>query len=189
MRIVMLLTLGGMTLTTPAASADDLPAAIASYYRDHNFVTSFSRLEERQMLARSGPDHRGDERLGHIARLMRRLEAQVEEVDPGIQASGPAYPLTAARADLLQVRSSRVDEEKGEAWVELDVLALEPADVAHYVSRYAELAGHGRTASLRDLARLRPGGPFRVMSSERHLWTRVDGRWLRAAATYHFVTR
>src|SRR5438105_9040297 len=107
---------------TRSAVPAPVPDAIDGYYRDYVLVTAFSTPAERTKIA-AGVVPASDARLERIAALMKRLEEQVDEVDPGmVSSTGGRWQETAARSDLLRVASWRLDEAKAEGWVTLDVL-------------------------------------------------------------------
>ena len=128
--------------TTSAVPAP-VPDAIDGYYRDFNLVTAFSTPRERTRIA-AGEAPASDERLARIAALMRRLEEQVDEVDPGMVRSGGRWQETAARSDLLRVASWRMDEAKGEGWATLDVFTPGRGASVTLVGKYGALAGGDR---------------------------------------------
>ena len=168
-------------------AAGPVPAEIEEHYRDYNLVNGFSTAAERQTLAaaRVAP---ADPRLARIARLMRRLEAQVEEVDPGIVREDMPRPSeTTFRSDLLRITSCRMDQDKGEAWIYLDVLALDHGSNVTLVGRYDSLARGGRTPSISDLLAATSGR--RIRTQEIHHWMKMDGVWRRAAATLVFIAQ
>jgi hypothetical protein len=184
--IATLLLAAGVTATPPAAA---VPPEIDQHYREYNVVTAFSTASERHTIA-SGREAPDDPRLARVARLMRRLESQIEEVDPGIVAPWlrtGASTETAFRSDLVRITSSQVDADKGEAWIHLDVLALDRGPNVTLAGRYDALAGGGRTPSVAELLAA-TSGP-RIRTEEIHRWTRVDGVWRRAAAALVFVAQ
>ena len=100
----LVLAAGPTTSAVPAP----VPDAIDGYYRDYDLVTAFSTPGERTRIAAGGAPA-SDARLARIAALMKRLEEQVDEVDPGmVMSSGRRWQETAARADLLRVASWRM---------------------------------------------------------------------------------
>jgi hypothetical protein len=168
-----------------AAEKPPTPAAILDYYRDHNLVTAFSTVKERQALGYS-PAPLDDARLLGVERLLRSLEAREQRVDPGMARD--VTPVVALRSDLLRIRDARVHDEGGEAEVELEVLTLEPPANLFLVSRYDELTRGGRQPGLDDMLELQ-GGAVRVLSQETHRWLRAGGVWRREATTRHLIFR
>jgi hypothetical protein len=80
-----------------------------------------------------------------------------------------------------------VDEDKGEAWVHLEVLALDGGVNGTLVGKYDTLAAGDRRPSVAAL--LSAAGGRYLRTEEIHRWTRVDGEWHRAAATLVFVAQ
>jgi hypothetical protein len=172
---------------SPTTAAPQLPAEIEEHYRDYNIVNAFSTIRERNLLAAGRADS-SDPRLARIARLMRRLSARVEQIDPGmIQSSTPRRPETTDRADLLRVRSFDLDESRGEAWLYLETLTLDPPANITLVSRFSDLTSGNTDPSIDQLAAA-AGRPL-VRSFEIHHWVRMGGAWRREAATRHLIDR
>jgi hypothetical protein len=169
------------------AEEPPLPAEIQEHYRDYNIVTAFSTVRERSLLA-SGHSDSSDPRLARIARLMRRLTDRVDQVDPGIVIPSLRRPTeTTDRADLLRVTSFDLDESRGEAWLYIEALALDPPANITLVSRFDDLASSDREPMVDRLVAA-TGRPL-VRSFEIHRWVRVGGAWRREAATRHFIVR
>ncbi len=186
--MLMVLTIALAVAGPPAsaAPATAVPAEIEQHYREYNFVNSFSTAGERHTIA-SGIVG-SDRRLARVARLMRRLEERIDDVDPGIVADVSPRPRheTAFRSDLVDVVSWRTDATENEAWVTLDVSTLDGGSNGTLIGRFDELAGGDRTPSLRALLSAVPAYP-RIHSTEVHHWIRDGGTWRRDAATLHFV--
>ena len=163
-----------------------LPAEIQDHYRDYNFVNAFSTIDERRLVAEVGATPSGA-RLARVMRVMKRLAARVEKLDPGIVVPSRPAPETTYRADLLRVTSFDLDESRGEAWLHLEALALDRTTNMTLVSRFDDLASADRQPSVDQLAAA-SGRPL-VRSFEIHRWVRVGGAWRREAATRIFVDR
>jgi hypothetical protein len=173
----------GAALAAPAAPPD-APREIVDHYRDYNFVNAFSTARERQTIA-DDPRPPKDRRLAGVARILDRLASAVDEVDPGILLEmGRRRHESEFRSDLVRVSSFRLDEEKGEAWVHLEVTALDEGVVGMLVAQYDRLTRQGR--SIPDADDLLAATPraMRGVTREVHRWTRVDGVWRRDAAVY-----
>ena len=186
----MLLSLGivialmGAQDPTPAADTP-LPAAIREYYQDYNFVISFSTSRERQGLVSNSRARESvtDPRLEAVRERMARLAEQVRELDPGIfLRSGP--PAAALDTALLEIRSHQVDSNAGEAWVELDVIAVGPGWNAQLIADYARLeSGKDATNLAANLSkRLK-------VAQARHRWVRAGDGWLRDSVTRVLISR
>jgi hypothetical protein len=179
-----------LAVTTPAepthsAEGPQLPVEIREHYRDYNIVTAFSTVRERSLLASRHPDS-SNLRLARIARLMRRLADRVDQIDPGIIAPSLRRPTeTTDRADLLRVASFDLDESRGEAWLYLEALALDPPANITLVSKFDDLASADTEPSVDQIVAA-TGRPL-VRTFEIHHWIRVGGAWRREAATRHFI--
>jgi hypothetical protein len=181
-----------LAVTTPGeptqpADGSQLPAEIQEHYRDYNIVTAFSTVSERSLLAGGHPDS-SNLRLARIARLMRRLADRVDQIDPGIIAPSVRRPTeTTDRPELLRVTSFDLDESRGDAWLYLEALALDPPANIMLVSRFDVLASSDTEPSIDQLVAA-TGRPL-VRTLEIHRWVRVGGAWRREAATRHFIGR
>jgi len=135
------------------------------HYLDYNFVNAFSTVDERRLVADSGLDP-SNPRLERVILAMRRLAARVDHVDPGMVV--PRRPLTNTtdRADLLRVRSFDLDESRGEAWVYLEALALDPPANITLVSRFADLSSEDGPESVDRL--VAAAGRLLVVTFEIH---------------------
>jgi hypothetical protein len=166
-------------------AAAALPAEIQDHYRDFSFVSAFSTARERRLVAVDARRLPSIPRLERIARAMERLSARILETDPGILGGRRPLPESAYRSELMRVRSYRVDEDGGEAWVELEALRLAPPAEVTLIARFDELAPPGKQPTMEEL--LKAGGHAQVETVEIHHWIRVDGRWRREAAVRQFV--
>jgi hypothetical protein len=186
---VVLALLAVTTLGEPTHPAEgpQLPAEIREHYRDYNIVTAFSTVSERSLLAGGHPDP-SNLRLARIARLMRRLTDRVDQIDPGIIGPSVRRPTeTTDRTELLRVTSFDLDESRGEAWLYLEALALDPPANITLVSRFDDLASAATEPSVDQLVAA-TGRPL-ARTFEIHRWVRVGAAWRREAATRHFIGR
>ncbi|HEV8253207.1 MAG TPA: hypothetical protein VGQ78_00510 [Vicinamibacteria bacterium] len=174
-----------LTLALMLVAAAPLPAEIQEHYRDFSFVSAFSTAQERRLIAGERAQPPSTSRLARIARTMERLSARILDTDPGIMGGRRTLPESAYRSELLRIRSFRLDDARGEAWVELEALRLEPASDVTLIARFDELAPPGRQPTTEEL--LATGGRTRVETVEVHHWIRVGGHWRREAAVRQFV--
>jgi hypothetical protein len=189
MVMAMLLLAAGTPLASAAASPAPtavVPAEIERHYRDYNFVNAFSTRGERTMIAAGrAPSER---RLGKIARAMKRLAARVSEIDPGMVAGGGAATHeTAFRSDLVRIASWRTGARGEEAWVTLDVSTLDRGANIILVGKFDEVAGGESVPSIDAILAATPWPGPSIHTTEVHHWIRMDGTWLRDAATLHFL--
>jgi hypothetical protein len=181
--VTLALMAGAAGNTAASATAGAPPPEIERHYREYNLVTAFSTPHERYRIAEG--TGASDPRLARVARLMERLEARVDEVDPGmVEHAGPKWRETVFRSDLVQVVSWRTNRSGDEGWATLDVSALGPASNVTLVGRFDELAGGDGVPPAETLLSIaRP----QVHTTEVHHWRRIDGVWRRDAATLHFL--
>jgi hypothetical protein len=166
------------------AAALPLPAEIQEHYRDHNFVTAFSTVSERRLVADGSRP--ADDRLERVRQAMARLERALHDVDPAIMGFRGASEERVARTDVLRVTDFAVDAEAGEAWVELESVNLSPAATRHWIARFDE-RGAGDAESTVDEF-LGAAGDRLVTTSEIHRWRQVDGSWTRERTTLVFLS-
>src|SRR5258706_1438065 len=125
--------------TTPPPAA--LPAELVAYYTDYNFVNAFStRFERRSLTSQRGrAAAEPDGRLRAVRDRLERLAGMVRGLDAGILYDRGAGSPLAERADLLEIRSHRVDETDGTAVVELDVINLVPLANGQLIAQFDQL--------------------------------------------------
>ena len=125
-------------------------------------------------------------RLGRIARVMNRIAARIEEIDPGmVVAFGSPSHETAMRSDLVRITAWRTNKEGNEAWATLDVSALDRGTNVILVGKFDELASGETLPPIEDLLAAAPRPE--IHTTEVHHWTRAGGTWRRDAATRHFL--
>jgi hypothetical protein len=186
MLMALLLLAAGTPLASAAASPAAVPAVPAEvdrHYREYNFVNAFSSKGERTMIA--GGRIPSEPRLGRIARIMNRIAARIEEIDPGMVYPSYGAHETAMRSDLVRITSWRTGKDGDEAWATLDVSTLERGPNAILVGKFDELASGRTLPPIEDLLAAAPGPA--IHTTEVHHWTRVGGTWKRDAATQHFL--
>jgi hypothetical protein len=172
-----------LALAAFLAAAVPVPVEVADYYRDHNFVSAFSTVGERQLVA-EGRQASVDRRLTRVGAAMKRLARRIEDVDPGIVHPRAPAAEAVLREDLLRVTSFEGGESAGEAWVRLEALRLDRPGRLMLISRFEELAAD-RRPSVDDL--VVAGGRSLVATEEIHRWVWIDGEWRRDRATRHFL--
>ncbi len=180
-----MLAILALTAWSAAAAAPTLPAEIEAHYRDVNFVNAFSTLEERRLIADRRPV-RENPRLARVAEAMARIQAVVEETDPGVAVLNPR-PEIAQRAALLRVLSFTIDEQHGQATVQMEALALDPPAQGMLLARFEDLTREGRTPGVDEILKSLGRPPTRTL--EMHAWTRTEAGWRRNPATFLFVER
>jgi hypothetical protein len=183
---ILLLTLAVAAPPAPVAGPA-VPPEIRAYYADYNFVNGSSTPAERRSLAssRTAP---ADTRLLSVAKALERMARRTDDADAGI-APGAARHESEFRTSFARVVESRVDEEKGAAWLRVEVFTTEESDPILRVQKPLVTLPGGRPAPpeieayVRDVMR-QPRPPN--VSTEVHLWVQVDGEWRRQAIALHF---
>jgi hypothetical protein len=185
----VLLLAGTQEPAPPAAvQPPPLPQALVAYYRDYNFLNAFSTRPERRELAAGWSERELTEpRLRALRDCMRRLTLRTLAVDSGFVRTTTKTSPFAERADLLEIRTHRVDASLGTATVELDVITLVPQANFHLIGRFEQL---GREDEPMTAERLLSGlSQPTVMSREIHEWVLMDGAWMRETPVKTFVAR
>lgn len=173
-----------LALAAFLAAAVPVPTEVADYYRDHNFVSAFSTVAERQLVARR-PWVASDQRVARVAAAMERMARLIEDVDPGMVYRSGALGESVHREDLVRLISFDGDEAAGEAWARLETLRLNGPGRLMLISKFDALAPPGRWPSVDDL--VVAGGRSLVVTYEIHRWRWSDGAWRRDRATRHFL--
>ena len=169
-----------------AAQPPSLPAALVAYYRDYNFLNAFSTRPERRALAAGWSEREQTEpRLRALRDCMRRLTLRTLAVDSGFVRTTLKTSPFAERADLLEIRTHRVDAAEGTATVELDVITLVPMANAQLIAQFEQLGRDGQPMTAEQL--LAGVSQPTVLSREVHEWVLVDGAWMRESHTRLFV--
>ena len=174
-----------LALAALLAAVVAVPAEIQDHYRDHNFVSAFSTVSERHILA-AGRRPSANTRGARVAAAMARLAGRIAEVDPGmVRDLARSSSEAVLRADLVRITSFESDGAAGEAWVHLETLRLDHPATMMLISKFDELASAGRQPAVDDL--VEASGRTLVVSYEIHRWLRIDGTWRRDRATRHFL--
>jgi hypothetical protein len=167
------------------AAAAAVPPEIREHYRDHNFVSAFSSVGERRLVAQGGRPP-ASPRMARVAAAMARLADRVDDIDPGIMLrSSPSGTEGVLRGDLLRIASFEVDGATRQAWVHLEALRLDAPANATLVSKFDELGAPGRDIDVDEL--LTAAGRPPVATYETHRWRWIDGTWRRDRATRHLL--
>jgi hypothetical protein len=171
-----------------------IPAPIAEFYEDYNFVTSFSTPAERDILIdhfsqESLPENIRTNRMNRIFRLMKRLYSCMTRIDPKmVQFVGPRKPYIKYyfSAELLDIE--KVDRAEKKAVLEISVYSLEPEFVSRYIQRYeADQDGEEKIPS--DKERIESIKSRIVPRKEFHIWLYQNGQWNKAEHKNIYIKR
>lgn len=150
-----------------------LPAEVAQFYMDANFVSCFSTGQERQLVdlaLKSGRETLRVERLNHVMQSVRRLRASVYEPDPKfIHWAGGSH---IEQRQLIQAVS--METTGGEIRVMAHVWTLTEKSNQQLVSQYELPADAVKTLEV-----LQQGPGCRTVT---HVWRKHGPRWLRKSA-------
>ncbi|MBE9546802.1 MAG: hypothetical protein IMF10_04795 [Proteobacteria bacterium] len=160
------------------SSHNVIPAEIAEYYRDYNFINSFSTGQERSLIAcyisQKGPTHKPikDKRLAKIYELMKKQDAKIMRVDPEIMRQKVVPCPYYNRSDLFEIID--VQQADREITVKVFVRYLNYKMNIMFISQYDS---YDKIPS--EKKRLEMIGSSNMSSQEIHKWTLVERRWLK----------
>jgi hypothetical protein len=165
-----------------AQQPDRLPAPIAAFYQDRNFVSLFSDPAERSQVAayaRLPEDAQKQQslsrRMESIAQTMARVERHIIDIDrrmtivPG--GKGDVYP---GYDGIVGIKEFR--DFKGGLAVRVGACEIDPKGRAFLVSIYERTGGDERELpSLNERLRL---GRGRLCRDQIHYWSLLAGEWV-----------
>ncbi len=168
-----------------ATNNSTIPSQIAEYYRDHNFVASFSSESERGLLvylSHTGlPAPFKSERLGRIYKLINKLDAQLMRIDPGM-VIWPKMDQHPVRPELIRICD--VQRDNDEIAVEVLVYMMDTETNFKLVSLYDESGGDEENIPSQE-QRIQMAQMGMSASAPRkgiHKWMLTDGSWMKTEA-------
>jgi len=166
-----------------------IPAQISDFYRDFNFVCSFSTQSERDRLSKyinkeSPPERMQSKRLTKIFHLLEKLFDQVYFYDTKMIVK--PYPRVAGRLNNFHsvfYEIKNIGLFNGKTVIEVVVYSLEPNVVLRFISQYEENMGNeSELPSEEERKRMAQSGRFQ--SKEFHKWFQHNGKWKREEARF-----
>jgi len=161
---------------------DKIAPEISEYYRNHNFINSFSLRTERNLLAHYIPHKRlpdqliMNKRLARIYQLMKKQYAKLLRVDEGIMNQKVLPSGYCNRSELIEIADIYRDDTN----IAVKVLAyyLDYKTNMMFISKYNEYSGDKDKVPPEEecLAMVRSSS-FSIQ--EIHKWTLFEGRWLK----------
>ena len=167
--VLVILSIPGMKAK---AQETDLPVDIESFYRDKNFVNTYTLREERVSIftlltKKEDLSVLEDERLQQSAELLRGLMQKILPVADNMNA-GTGYPFQLVLPEINKVMSWHIKDDHIQ--VSLYTYSLEPEANVYYVASYSpELVPENYKAV--DLSELR------YTSQEVHDWFYTGNKW------------
>ena len=162
-----------------------VPLEIAEFYKDYNFVASFSTPAERDILIDhfskdALPDDLCSSRMIRVFRLMKKLYSKITRIDPEmVMHVGPRKSTIKYffNAELLDIK--KVDRSGEKAVVEISSYALEPEFVSRYIEQYE--AGQNREEDVpSEEKRIESLKNHIIPKTEFHIWLYQKGSWTKA---------
>lgn len=162
-------------------SFEKLPADIGSFYRDFNFVSSFSTPKERSGLtplaklpSEDRPKQPLPARLRKVQEIAGRIRDRIWRIDPGIVASKLLLKNQVLPAELVKIDNLKIN--KDELFVRVTAYSIGPRVNLILVAQYENYAGdESRIPSLQERLELLQAVTPR---SEIHHWVKIDGSWV-----------
>jgi hypothetical protein len=175
MKILISLLFFPLILGVKATAQDqDLPADIESFYRDKNFVNTYTMREERvtifTLLAKNKDlSALDDERLQKAIKLLKGLVQKIYPVSDNMNSLAN-YPFQLVLPEISQVMNWKGSDDHIQ--VSLYTYALEPEANTYYVASYKpDLDPENYNP---------PDLTFRYMNQEIHDWFYTGAKWQKA---------
>jgi hypothetical protein len=173
-----------LAVAWPARAQDQsqpgpVPKQISQFYEDYTFVSSFSTPQERATLAgyltTPGQTYKSkDGRLEKVLQLMKKLKAQVNNIDPKMVIN-PYHRLERVDYEgVVEVNHVGVCGDR--ATVDVTILGLKPETNLWLIAQYEKSSGDSTTipSPEKGLERAK-GSTFR--RAETHTWVKINGEW------------
>lgn len=177
--LLMSIALAGRSM---AQDLDRLPATIAAFYQDRNFVSMFSNLAERSKIlayARLPEEAQRQtplsQRLGTITQTMARVERHVVDIDQRMNIPpGGRREIYSGYDEIAELKEVR-DFKNGLA-VQVRACEVDPRGRASLISIYERGGGDERELPpLNERLRL---GRGRMCRDQIHYWRMAAGEWV-----------
>lgn len=164
---------------------DKIPPEIFEYYRNHNFINSFSTMTERNLLAhyilhKRLPDQfLVNKRLARIYLLMKKQYAKLLRVDEEIMNQKVLPSGYCNRSELIEITDIFRDERN----ITVKALAyyLGYKINMRFILKHNEYCGNEKKI-LPEEKRLEIGRSSNIFSQEIHKWRLIQGKWLQSEA-------
>jgi hypothetical protein len=171
-----------LTFSAPAeanSGAGLIPRPISQYYEDYSFVSSFSTPQERTELAAylrmpGLPDRYKNGRLKKVFELMKKLRAQIINIDPKITID-PSHKMEHVDyVGLIKVKGVKLSGDR--ASVDVLFYGLRPEANLWLIAEY-EKSGGDETKIPSPEQRLARAGASTFQRAETHNWAKINGEW------------
>jgi len=168
-----------------------IPDQISAFYKDYNFISSYSTTAERNRLVvcLNDPEIPKDldcQRLKHVLTRMQNVRLMILANDSEMvlwkERMGSFFCFH-FRPVLFVVSDVRLSNEK--ALVEVRSYALEPDMILRFIAEYDNHAsGDDKNSSFEKLVAMTN---LRMPGLEIHRWCRHNGKWMKRASDQHFL--
>ena len=194
--LLLLAILLGSTALLQAEEQEQrlMPEEIQVFYRDYNFVCSFTTPAERMRMAACLDDgvlprELDSQRFQEVFSRMKRIIAQVHIVDSDMvypRGSGKNLQKVVFRQELFEVKNYRLNGNS--AGVDVFAYALEPEMVMRYISDYEENQGDGE--KIPSESQILEEARSRIeQRQETHTWKYINGQWRKSFNSYIFLKK
>jgi len=171
-----------------------VPPEIAEFYRDYNFVASFSTPAERDILIDhfskdALPDDLCSSRMIRVFRLMKKLYSKITRIDPEmVMHVGPRKSTIKYffNAELLDIK--KVDRSGEKAVVEISSYSLEPEFVSRYIKQYEARQDREEEVPSEE-KRIESLKNHIIPKTEFHIWLYQNGSWSKAEYKNVYIKR
>ena len=184
--VIVLSELSWVSSNQDSAVNNKIPPQIYEYYRDYNFVSSFSSESEREILARylyhkELPDRIKYERLEKIYGLMKNLNAQVMRIDPEMVFPKTLSDQYAIRPELMEIRDAQ--RHNNEFAIEIFVYKIGSESNLRLISQYNEYGGdESKIPSEEQRIQAAMSISTSTPREEIHKWEFIYGKWMKTEA-------
>ena len=170
--------------------SERLPAEIESFYRDFNFVSSFSTPKERSgliYLSKLPPKDRSEKplpkRLKKVQEIANQIKDKIWRVDLGMVASKLQPKNKILPAELVKIDNFRITKDG--LFVRVTAYSIQPRVNLILVAQYESYSGdESKIPSVQERLELAKTVTPR---SEIHHWVKMDGSWMLKEAKIVFL--
>jgi hypothetical protein len=171
------------------SESQSIPLEISEYYKNYNFISSFSSESERRTLVgyldqEKLPEKLKSERLEKVFQLMKKVKAKVMKFDPKMTVQVKPTLANIFPSEMIEMRNFK--QSAGEASIEVASYALKPEENFRFIALYDEHMGNEKEIPSENerLKTAKSKFPARV---EIHKWLYANGQWMKQEANVVFI--
>lgn len=166
-----------------------IPQEISEFYKDYNFVSSFSSCSEREELLsnlaqKRRPREFKSDRLEQVFHRMKKLMGRVLEYDSKMDYPKRPGGFYIFRSELIELKNFSRNEKDAE--VKVSVYLLKPEVILRFISQYEVHGGDvEKIPSIEQ--RIRAADSGSAPRIEVHKWTLTNGEWKKKGFNLIFI--